>query len=192
MLAEFVILQVSWTCTLEMQWLDQWNLIYYCQRQLLKKWDTSIHLKVRLSIQHKKIKKSEEESNIYSWKVKFHLNTLYTGSYIENVVGLLFWEKLWGVPFAQKYLQSALCEYTSGETMRSEFAHRVLSKGETARTLILRKNLGKLACNNSCRSVGQHIAKVITGVPQGWLHSPSHSPLSQPGQKYKHYCYQNV
>ena len=96
-------------------------------------------------------------------------------------------EKLWAVSFAQKFLRSALCEYASGETMRSEFAHRFFSKGETARTLILRKNLGKLACNNSCCSVGQHIAKVITGVPQGWLHSPSHSPLSQPAQKYKHY-----
>ena len=188
MLAEFAILQVSWTCTLEMQWLDHWNLIYYCQRQLLKKWDISIHLKVILSMQHQKIKKSEE-SNIYWWKVKFHLNTLYTGSYIENVVGLLFWETV-SVSSAQKFLRSALCEYASGETMRSEFPHRFLSKGETARTLILRENLGKLACNNSCHSVGQHTAKVITGVPKGWLHSPSsHSPLSQPGQKYKHYMY---
>ena len=64
--------------------------------------------------------------------------------------------------------------------MRSEFAHRVLSKGETARTLILRKNLGKLACNNSCRSVGQHIAKVITGVPQdGYIAPPIPLFLSQ-------------
>lgn len=57
---------------------------------------------------------------------------------------------------AQKYLRSALCEYASGETMSSKFAHRFFSKGETAHTLILRKNLGKLACNNSCGSVGKH------------------------------------
>ena len=110
------------------------------------------------------------------------------GSYIENVVGLQYCsERNCEKSLLLKNIcEVHLCEYASGETMRSKFAHRFLSKGETAHTSILRKNLGKLACNNSCGSVGQHIAKVITGVPQRRLHRPSHSLLSQPGQKYKH------